>query len=65
MVAEGIAELCMLDVVFPAKRRSIVYPAAGCGCPSDVIIALLDLPERTYLSMHDVLCTLGDPAFCP
>lgn len=64
MVSQGILSFCARNVVFPASKRTIVYTASECACPGDVLIALLDLPDRTYLSEDDLLCALGDPAYC-
>jgi len=64
MVDKGTLEFCVRDVAFPAGKRSISVAASGGGCPGDAVIALLDLPERVYTSTDDLLCALGDPAYC-
>ncbi len=64
MVDRGILELCVREVAFPADRRRVCFVASGGGCPGDVVIALLDLPERIYVSTDDLLCALGDAAYC-
>jgi len=64
MVERGILELCVRDVAFPADKRRVCYAASDGGCPGDVVIALLDLPERGYVSADDLLCALGDPTAC-
>jgi hypothetical protein len=64
MVERGILESCVRDVTFPADKRRVCFTASGGGCPGDVVIALLDLPERSYTSPDDLLCALGDPASC-
>jgi hypothetical protein len=64
MVDKGILDLCVRKVAFPADVRRISSAASGAGCPGDVVIALLDLPERAYRSADDLLCALGDPAYC-
>jgi hypothetical protein len=64
MVDVGILQFCVHEVAFPADKRRVTLAAAKSGCPGDVVIALLDLPEGSYLSEDDLLCRLGDPAYC-
>ena len=64
MVDKGTLDQCLQRTSFPAHKRVLVKSTSGSGCPSEVIIPLLDLPERTYLSENDVLCQLGDTAYC-
>jgi hypothetical protein len=64
MVDKGTLDLCLRGVGFPAERKELVDGTFARGCPSEALIALLDLPERSYRSEDDVLCALGDTAYC-
>ena len=64
MVDQGTLEQCVRGTNFPAQKDAFVKGASGNGCPSEAIIALLQLPERAYGSERDVLCQLGDTAYC-
>ena len=64
MVDKGTLDQCRQGTSFPAHRKELVDRASANRCPSEALIALVDLPERIYLSEDDVLCQLGDAAFC-
>ncbi len=48
-------------VTFPADKEQIVFGAQRQNVPSDVLAALLRLPERRYASLQEVLDTVGPP----
>jgi hypothetical protein len=64
MVDKGTLDQCQHGTGFPARRKELVDRASANRCPSEALIALVDLPERVYLSEDDVLCQLGDTAYC-
>ena len=64
MVDQGTLDRCLRGISFPAHKGAFVKGASGNGCPSEAIIALVELPERTYGSERDLLCQLGDSGYC-
>ena len=64
MVDQGTLSRCLRGTSYPVHKDVFVRGAAGNACPSEAIIALLELPERDYASERDVLCQLGDTAYC-
>jgi hypothetical protein len=64
MVDKGTLDRCLQGTSYPAHRNQLIDRASANRCPGEVLIALVDLPEGTYPSEDDVLCRLGNPAFC-
>ena len=46
---------------FPAEKADVLAVATRHNVPSDVLAALLELPERRYASLGDVLSEVGQP----
>ncbi|MEX2219860.1 MAG: DUF2795 domain-containing protein [Phycisphaerales bacterium] len=53
-------ELLLSGLDFPATRREMIGHARDMACHRVVVLALRDLPERSYRSASDVMREIGN-----
>ena len=64
MVDKSTMDQCLKDISFPITREEIADCAAGNSCPRQIVTQLREMHLASYRSEDDVLCHLGNIAYC-
>ena len=64
MIDMELIGACLDELDFPADVNAVTEQAERNGCPRSVVSQLQSSPSRTYSSLPELLCRLGDYSSC-